>query len=340
MKIDDKIASELFRQYGKRLYNTALRITLSSYEAEEIMQETLIRFLTGGDRPDDVWAWLRRMCINKSIDYLRREKRFVNIDDAVTSSETVLVNDNEDIWSGLDGKLFPMVMELLKSMPDGYRTILTLKLIEDIDYKEIASMLGISESSVLSQYMRGRRKLAEKLKEKSMIMNDIEKYFDNYRCLADVAGDNPSVTEQDFLGRLHKEQARKRFRAHTLALTFIGIAAALAVFVILSETEVPVNPVEVYMTSYREGVAPLLSEVREMEMSSELCREMDLSSVIEDLLDSSDGMTAGLDGLEDAEKLEITRKYCDRSLDEIRTLYGECCRAYCAGTIVMEDKGI
>lgn len=106
------------------------------------------------------------MCINKSIDYLRWEKRFVNIDDAVTSSETVLVNDNEDIWSGLNGKLFPMVMDLLKSMPDGYRTILTLKLIEDIDYKEIASMLGISESSVRSQYMRGRRKLAEKLKEK------------------------------------------------------------------------------------------------------------------------------------------------------------------------------
>lgn len=171
-------------------------------------------------------------------------------------------------------------------------------------------------------------------------MNDIEKYFDNYRCLADEAGDNPSVTEQDFLGRLHKEQARKRFRVRTLALTFIGMAAALAVFVILREPGVPVNPVEVYMTSYREGVAPLLSEVREMEMSSELCREMDLSSVIEELLDSSDGMTAGLDGLEDAEKLEITRKYCDRSLDEIRTLYGECCQAYCAGTIVMEDKGI
>lgn len=172
-------------------------------------------------------------------------------------------------------------------------------------------------------------------------MNDIEKYFSNYRCLADEAGDNPSVTEQDFLGRLHREQAGKRFRARTLALTFIGMAAALAVFVILREPGVPVNPVvEVYMTSYREGVAPLLSEVREMEMSSELCREMDLSSVIEELLDSSDSMTAGLDGLDDDEKLEVARKYCDGSLDEIRTLYGECCQAYCAGTIVMEDKGI
>ena len=53
MDIDDKKAAELFRQYGKRLYNTALRITLSSGEAEEIMQETLIRFITGSRRPDD-----------------------------------------------------------------------------------------------------------------------------------------------------------------------------------------------------------------------------------------------------------------------------------------------
>ena len=173
MGIDDKKATELFRQYGKRLYNTALRITLSSSEAEEIMQETLIRFLTGSRRPDDEWAWLRRMCINRSIDFLRREKRFVNIDDAFASAEPVLADDNEDVWSGLDGNVFPMVMDLLKAMPDGYRTILTLKLIENIDYKEIASMLGISESSVRSQYLRGRRKLAEKLREKLKV-NDYE----------------------------------------------------------------------------------------------------------------------------------------------------------------------
>ena len=173
MGIDDKKATELFRQYGKRLYNTALRITLSSSEAEEIMQETLIRFLTGSWRPDDEWAWLRRMCINKSIDFLRRKKRFVNIDDAFASAEPALADDNEEVWSGLDGKVFPMVMDLLKAMPDGYRTILTLKLIEDIDYKEIASMMGISESSVRSQYLRGRRKLAERLREKLKV-NDYE----------------------------------------------------------------------------------------------------------------------------------------------------------------------
>lgn len=164
-----------------------------------------------------------------------------------------------------------------------------------------------------------------------MIMNDIEKYFDNYRSLADEAGADPSVSEQDFLGRLHKERTRKRFRRRTIALTFVGMAAALTILVILRWPEAQVDPVEVYMTNYREGVAPLLSEVREMEMSSELCREMDLSEVIEELLNSPGSMIGGLDDLGNAEKLEVTRKYCDSSLEEIRTLYGECCRAYYAG---------
>lgn len=162
-------------------------------------------------------------------------------------------------------------------------------------------------------------------------MNDIEKYFDNYRSLADEAGAVPSVSEQDFLGRLHKERARKRFRRRTIALTFVGMAAALTILVILRWPEAQVDPVEVYMTNYREGVAPLLSEVREMEMSSELCREMDLSEVIEELLNSPVSMIGGLDGLGNAEKLKVTRKYCDSSLEEIRALYGECCRAYYTG---------
>ena len=45
--LSDKVAERLFRQYSKRLYNTAFRITLSEDEADEIMQETLIRFITG-----------------------------------------------------------------------------------------------------------------------------------------------------------------------------------------------------------------------------------------------------------------------------------------------------
>ena len=66
-----------------------------------------------------------------------------------------------------------------------------------------------------------------------MIMNDMEKYFEKYRGLAEGLESCPSVTEQAFLGRLHEERARKRFRRRTLALTLIGMAAALMVVIIL-----------------------------------------------------------------------------------------------------------
>ena len=59
-----------------------------------------------------------------------------------------------------------------------------------------------------------------------MIMNDMEKYFEKYRSLAEGLESCPSMTEQAFLGRLHEERARKRFRRRTLALTLIGMAAA------------------------------------------------------------------------------------------------------------------
>ena len=65
-----------------------------------------------------------------------------------------------------------------------------------------------------------------------MIMNDMEKYFEKYKGLTEELESCPSVTEQAFLGRLHEERARKRFRRHTLALTLIGMAAALMVVII------------------------------------------------------------------------------------------------------------
>ncbi len=173
--MDDRKAEELFRMYAKRLYNTALRITLSPDESDEIMQKTLLRYLEHhhGKDPENVWAWLRTACVHLSVDWLRRRKRFVNIDETAY----VAYQDSDDSscmdWSKLDGKVLPMVMKLLSEMPVGYRTILILRLIEEYDYQEIASLLGISEAGVRSQYMRGRRKLAMMLSEK-LKSNDYE----------------------------------------------------------------------------------------------------------------------------------------------------------------------
>lgn len=170
--LNDNESVALFRQYGKRLYNTALRITLSPDESDEIMQETLIRFITGPmtgvSDASKVWAWLRTTCVRLSIDWLRSRKRFVSLDDV--DDEPLQDSDDSDLWDKLDGKAMQMVLKVISGLPDGYRTVLTLRLIEGYDYAEIAAELGISEAGVRSQFMRARKIVSERLR--SMLVSE------------------------------------------------------------------------------------------------------------------------------------------------------------------------
>lgn len=178
--LDDKASAELFRMYSKRLYNTALRITRSEDEAEEVMQEALIRYITGNvdetlhegrDGHKKAWAWLRTVAVRLSIDCLRHRKRFVRLDDPVEglsdaeALEHLAGQDDEaGFWDSLDGNIMGMVMEEIGRLPDGYRIVLMLRLVEEYDYGEIAEALSISEAGARSQFMRGRRKVAERIR--------------------------------------------------------------------------------------------------------------------------------------------------------------------------------
>ena len=170
--LNDNESVALFRQYGKRLYNTALRITLSPDESDEIMQETLIRFITGPTTgvsdASNVWAWLRTTCVRLSIDWLRSRKRFVSLDDV--DDEPLQDSEDLDLWDKLDGKAMPMVLKAISGLTEGYLTVLTLRLIEGYDYAEIAAELGISEAGVRSQFKRARKIVSERLR--SMLVSE------------------------------------------------------------------------------------------------------------------------------------------------------------------------
>lgn len=79
-------------------------------------------------------------------------------------------SDDSDLWDKLDGKAMPMVLKVISGLSDGYRTVLTLRLIEGYDYAEIAAELGISEAGVRSQFMRARKIVSERLR--SMLVSE------------------------------------------------------------------------------------------------------------------------------------------------------------------------
>lgn len=116
----------------------------------------------------------------------------------------------------------------------------------------------------------------------------MEKYFDKYRGLLEDQEFEPQTTEAQFLSRLHERKggvkafaesrnvlkpSKKSRWTKTLTCTIIGVAAAVVLaFVIPWGEEERLDPAEIYVTNYLDGVQPILAEVNAMESSSEVCR--------------------------------------------------------------------
>ncbi len=157
--------SEFYREHHRRLYNISLRILRDSGEAEEVMQDTLLKFLSapdGFDSPARVSAWLARTCIRASIDRLRRrQRRNLFLKDYALQEETLSPEEEPD------GSLpdITQVRKAMDALPEPYRLVLDLVLVEGLDYGEIAALTGKKETTLRSMYARGRCKLIEMLKK-------------------------------------------------------------------------------------------------------------------------------------------------------------------------------
>jgi RNA polymerase sigma factor (sigma-70 family) len=164
-KGDRKAQFQLYKLYYKNMYNLSFRIINNSQEAEDAMQESFLSAFRKIDRySGDVsfGAWLRRIVINKSIDAVKKRKiDFLNLDESTgylpPEDE---VNDMEEISLKVE-----KVHKCINMLPDGYRIVISLYLLEGYDHEEIADILNISASTSRSQYTRARQKLHELLKD-------------------------------------------------------------------------------------------------------------------------------------------------------------------------------
>lgn len=163
----DRLAQkEIYRLYYKAMYNTCYRMLGNGSDAEDIMQEAfLAAFLKIGTFKGEMsfGSWLKRIVINKSIDFLRsrkvkfeeiNEKQAVFIDQG---EPEILFRDNDEASISIQ------IKQAVDMLPDGFRIVLTLALFEGYDHEEIASILRISESTSRSQLARAKKKLAEYL---------------------------------------------------------------------------------------------------------------------------------------------------------------------------------
>ena len=147
------------------MYNTSLRIVNNMMEAEDLMQESFLSAFSKINTYQgnvSFGAWLKRIVINKSIDSLRRKK--INFE--VLNGNHTEIKEKETLNDfDYNNHLIKEIKEAIKMLPDGYRIVLSLNMIEGYNHREVGEILNINESTSRSQLARARKRLIDILKK-------------------------------------------------------------------------------------------------------------------------------------------------------------------------------
>jgi len=158
------------------MYNVCLRIINHDAEAEDVLQDAFIDafgHINSFRGQSTFGAWLKQIVVNRAINHLRgRRLDLVNLDEQAGmagSHEAEETGNRFDVADAETTDDSDVVLEVervrrvMAQLPEGYRVVLSLYLFEGYDHEEIGQVLGISEVTSRSQYLRGKKRLLELL---------------------------------------------------------------------------------------------------------------------------------------------------------------------------------
>lgn len=154
----------LYAGYASYLTGVCARYVTGDADLADVLQESFIKIYTQLERfsyrgPGSLRAWMARIVVNESLQLLRRQKREGTV---VLNTDLPDLPDEDPDTEGLPPEA---VMTLLRRLPEGYRTVLNLYVIEGRSHKEIGQLLGIRPDSSASQLHRAKNMLAHLINE-------------------------------------------------------------------------------------------------------------------------------------------------------------------------------
>jgi RNA polymerase sigma-70 factor (ECF subfamily) len=148
---------QLYEEFAPLMLGVCYRYTKSLPDAEDVLQEGFVRvfkFLHQYNYDGELGGWIRRIMVNTALNYLKKSRKY-QYDLLFDSTELhVVTSDDPEVL--LHAK---ELAELVRQLPTGYQTIFNLHAIEGFSHVEIGQMLGISDNTSRSQYMRARQLL-------------------------------------------------------------------------------------------------------------------------------------------------------------------------------------
>lgn len=158
-----KAQMQLYDMYCQAMFTIAQRYVKDSFVAEDMMQDAFIKVfknIQGFKGEVTIGAWIKRIVINQCIDYLKKKRiELVSIEE----KELTIADDGD--WTVKEEVPVNIVTSAINSLPEKYKVVLNLYLIEGYDHQEIAKVLNITEVNSRSQLMRGKNKLRGQLKQ-------------------------------------------------------------------------------------------------------------------------------------------------------------------------------
>ncbi len=162
---DQQAMKQLYLMYAEELSSVCHRYVPAESDAKDVLQNSFVKILTAIPRLEyrgerSFRGWLHRVVANESINFLRERKRlrWVMHDEAILSVEE---DEEPDVEQVSPDELH----RLISRLPDGYRTVLNLHVIEGYPHAKIAELLGIKESTSASQLHHAKLLLARKINE-------------------------------------------------------------------------------------------------------------------------------------------------------------------------------
>src|SRR5438309_2091429 len=158
---------ELYDRYSHKMFAVCYRYAHNREDAEDMLQEGFIKVFSQIHTFESRGAlegWIRRIIVHTCINNLKKNKRFNESVDLIHANS--LQVREESIPSIIQAK---EVVECIRVLPIGYRTVLNLYAIEGFTHKEISGMLDIEESTSRSQYTRAKAMLEDILVRKNIL---------------------------------------------------------------------------------------------------------------------------------------------------------------------------
>ena len=162
----DRVAMRMFYDdYATYLTAVCSRYVAARDDVKDVLQESFIKIFAAMGRfeyrgPGALRAWASKIVVNESLKYLESRKR-----SPLTMAADGWGDGDTDDWPDHETVPAAVIMDMIRNLPDGYRTVFNLFVFEQKSHREIASTLGIAENSSASQFHRARGMLARRIRE-------------------------------------------------------------------------------------------------------------------------------------------------------------------------------